>query len=67
MELQGRVALGVWNKSHTFAVERTFHVSWSTPAGVHLIGGYGVASNNGETLMKDGSVARTFPLKDLTV
>ena len=58
---------GVWNKSHNLAVERTFHVAWATAAGVHLIGGHGVASNNAERLSEDGSVARIFPLKELTV
>ena len=58
---------GVWTKSHNLAVERTFHVSWSTAAGVHLIGGHGVASNNAERLTEGGSVARAFPLKDLIV
>ncbi len=62
-----RTAGGVWTKSHILAVERTFHVSWSKAAGVHLIGGHGVASNNAERLTEDGSVARTFPLKDLIV
>ena len=59
-----------WNTPSTRTaggVERTFHVSWSTAAGVHLIGGHGVASNNAERLTEDGSVARTFPLKDLIV
>jgi len=58
---------GVWSKSHTFGVERTFHVSWSTEAGLYLIGGHGVASNNAEKIMKDGSVTKTLRLKDLTV
>ena len=58
---------GGWTMSHTLAVERTFHVAWSSPSGLTLIGGYGVASNNGEILMEDGTVARTFPIKDLTM
>ena len=58
---------GVWSKSHTFGVERTFQVSWSTEAGLYLIGGHGVASNNAEKLMEDGSVTKKLPLKDLLV
>ena len=37
-------AARVWNKSHTLAKTRWFHVAWQSPVGIFLIGGTGEKS-----------------------
>ena len=57
---------GTWNRSHTLALKRRSHVSWSTSSGVYLIGG-ARSSTSIEIVKKDGAVVADFQTKYSTV
>ena len=57
-------ACGKWIQSHNLTEVRGTGVSWATPSGVYLMGGYSFGSGNTSTLVKeDGSVVEGFDLK----
>ena len=53
---------GSWTKSHTLRKERYGHVSWATPSGVYLMGGW-VSPTTSELVKENGSVEESFELK----
>ena len=57
---------GTWNRtSHRLREKRFGHVSWATPSGMFLIGGY-YSEETSELVKDDGSVEEGFPLKNKT-
>ena len=41
---------GEWEQSHSLSVERAWHVSWQSPAGILLMGGWDSSSTTTELL-----------------
>ena len=59
-------ANGTWIRSHTLKFKRRSHVSWVTPSGVYLIGGFRSPYTT-EIVMENGTVIEGFRLKHRTV
>ena len=57
---------GNWTQSHTLSQKRSAHVSWATPSGVYLIGGF-LSKRTSEMVKLDSSVEEGFSLKYDTV
>ena len=58
---------GTWTTSHTLAVSRTGHVSWSSyPGGVLLLGGYGNNAAKRSTELLSSTSSTTTPQFGLT-
>ena len=56
---------GTWTQTHKLRENRAFHVSWTSPSGVFLIGGADTGSyETSELVKKDGSVVEGFALKN---
>jgi len=53
---------GAWTRTHNLRDKREFHVSWSTPSGVYLLGGT-FSNTTSEIVKEDGSVEEGFDLK----
>ena len=53
---------GNWTQSHTLRGNRVDHVSWATPDGVYLMGGWW-SKKTTELVKEDGSVEDGFSLK----
>ena len=57
---------GTWLRSHTLKFKRRSHVSWTTPSGVYLIGGFRSPWTS-ELVMKNGTVREAFRLTHKTM
>ena len=56
-----------WEETHQLQTARNYHSSWSSPAGLLMMGGYGYSAYNTTELLTNSSTSPSFLLEYDTV